>query len=232
LQIISVKNDTASLVIHPPWNATNAVYDLLYCTNLLPPIAWQWILRSQVGFTNLIVPNATAPRGFYALAAPSDVNANSSAGTNFWLTFNYMVGFEKPHFSLYISSLLASTGTVTIPLLGFTNAFALAPGTMTNIAISSAIIIPNFNAIGTNGIQIIASQPVSVHAFDFDTNAASMAFNVFPTSLLGTNYCVMSYPAYFTAQSLFAIVATADDTVVNIVPPRPPVFRASPTLSM
>src|ERR1017187_6051517 len=56
LQMVAVTNHTASMVVHPPWNMTN-VYDLFYTTNLLPPINWQWLLRSEAGETNLIVPN-------------------------------------------------------------------------------------------------------------------------------------------------------------------------------
>jgi hypothetical protein len=33
LQMVCVTNQTANLIIHPPWNVTNGVYDLWYCTN-------------------------------------------------------------------------------------------------------------------------------------------------------------------------------------------------------
>jgi len=61
---MSVSNATASLVIHPPWNVTNGVYDLLYCTNLAPPILWQWLLRTEPGQMNLTVANVAIPQGF------------------------------------------------------------------------------------------------------------------------------------------------------------------------
>jgi hypothetical protein len=66
LQMLSVTNGTADIAIYPPWDVTNGVYDLLYCTNLLPPINWQWLLRTDPGQTNVLVPNATDIQGFYS----------------------------------------------------------------------------------------------------------------------------------------------------------------------
>ena len=115
LQIIAVTNHTASLVIHPPWNVTNEVYDLLYCTNLVPPIAWQWLLRSDPGQTNLIVPNATDAQGFYRLGPPNDLTANDSLGTNFWVAFCGLYENNNNKLSLSISSPVGATGTVITP---------------------------------------------------------------------------------------------------------------------
>ena len=69
----------------------------------------------------------------------------------------------------------------------------------------------------TNGINIIASQPVSVYGFNYQS-AESAAFTCYPTPLLGTRYCLMARPSYVGHHSEFAIVATADDTTVNITP--------------
>jgi hypothetical protein len=46
LQILSATNDTANLVIHPPWDNAGDAYDLLYTTNLSPPVNWSWTLRT------------------------------------------------------------------------------------------------------------------------------------------------------------------------------------------
>jgi hypothetical protein len=117
LQIIGVTNTTAYLWIHQPWNVTNGVYDLLYCTNITAPIAWQWVLRTDPGQTNLVVSNAVDGVGLYALGTPNDLFANDSLGTNFWLTFMGM-NTDDPegnNFSLSISSPVGATGTVSIP---------------------------------------------------------------------------------------------------------------------
>ncbi len=107
------------LIIHLPWNMPNGVYDLLYCTNLAPDPVWQRLLRTQPGQTNLLVPNATDPQGFYRLGPPSDLAADNSLGTDFWLAFLPMVEESRTNApSLYLSSPVGSTGTVTVS--GFT----------------------------------------------------------------------------------------------------------------
>ena len=220
LEIIAVTNHTASLVIHPPWNVTNGVYDLYYTTNLAPPISWRWLLRSNPGQTNLIVPNAIDAQGFYRLGPPNDLVANDSLGTNFWLAFfNMASGDGANDLSLYISSPVGATGTVTIPGLGITNTFSVAAGAVTNMDIDPGIMIVDYDLVETNGIQIITSHPVSVYAVDYDQYLSS-AFTCYPTTFLGTNYCVMARTGIDPTglPSQFAIVATADGTTVTITP--------------
>ncbi len=163
--MVSVTNETASMVIHPPWNVTNGVYDLLYCTNLDAPISWQWLLRSDPGQTILTAGNATDGQGFYRLSSPNDLMANDSLGTNFWVAFYQMDSTDGSNkLSFYISSPVGATGTVIIPGLGFTNAFSVAAGAATNVNVPFDAMMMNYNAVGMNGIQIAASQPVSVYA--------------------------------------------------------------------
>lgn len=226
LQMITVTNSTASMVIHPPWNVTNGVYDLYYSTNVILPFAsWQWLLRTDAGQTNLIVPNATDADGFYRLGPPDDLTANDSEGTNFWLAFCGLP--YGGNLSLSISSPVGATGTVTIPGLGITNTFSVAAGGMTNIIIPLAALLGDsaqdyvdYNVVATNGIHVTASQPVSVYGLDYDQYATA-AFTGYPTTLLGTNYCILSHAAeddFGGGLSEFAIVATASNTTVKIMP--------------
>ena len=70
LSITLVTNGISYLEIHPPWNVDvdNTNWDLFYTTNLTIPFSnWWWILTTDIGQTNLIVPNATDAEGFYAL---------------------------------------------------------------------------------------------------------------------------------------------------------------------
>jgi hypothetical protein len=218
---MSLSNATAHLVIHPPWNVTNGLYDLLYCTNLAPPISWQWLLRTDPGQTNLPAVSAPSPQGFYRLGLPNDLTATSSLGTNFWLAFFNMYPSYGPNLSLYISSPVGAAGTVTIPGLGITNAFSVAAGAVTNIDLDPSVMMADYDVVETNGIHVAATQPVSVVALNYDL-WVSAAFNCFPAPLLGTNYCVMaratSIYGYDGCYSQFAIVATADNTTVSITP--------------
>jgi hypothetical protein len=155
LQILSVTNQRAKLVIHSPSNVTNNAYDLIYCTNLLPPVAWQWLLRTSPGETNLVVTNVFDPQGFYALGVPNDIIASDSLGTNFWVMFYSL--YAAAGMSLYISSEIGATGSVTIPGLGFTNNFTILAGTVTNISIPTTAMSTNYDGVENNGINIVTT---------------------------------------------------------------------------
>ncbi|MGA2801004.1 MAG: hypothetical protein ABSE97_01315 [Verrucomicrobiota bacterium] len=69
-------NTTASLVINPPWNVTNGVYDLFYTTNLTPPSTWVWVTRCAPGQTNLTVTGLGDPQGFFILGLTNDADGD------------------------------------------------------------------------------------------------------------------------------------------------------------
>ncbi len=210
LQIITVTNHTAALVIHPPWNVTNGVYDLFFTTNLEPPASWQWVMRTAPGQTNLAPTNATGADGFYKIEL-----ITPSAGTDFWVAFAACWGDDN--LRLYVSSQVTSSGTVSSAELGFTNSFSLTPGTVTNIALPDDAMITSYDTVTAKGIHITASQPVSVYGLNY-YNTASAAFTGYPTPMLGTNYCVMARPSDASGVSLFAILGTASNTTVTIMP--------------
>jgi hypothetical protein len=215
LQIIAVTNGTANLVIHPPEDMMNGVYDLQYSTNLTLPETWQWLLRSNPRETNLMVSNATDAQGFYRLSAPNDGIANDSLGTNFWIAFNTVEDQNLGVPSVCVSSAVETSGTLTIPGLGFTNTFHIAAGASTNMVIPNPFMTA-YDQIGNYGIHINTSQPVSVYAM-FYLQYDSFAFTCYPTPLLGTNYCIMGSPQFYIG-SEFGIVATSDNTTVTITP--------------
>jgi IgGFc binding protein len=156
--------------------------------------------------------NATDVLGFYQLGPPNDLAANDSLGTIFWTSFFDLNHDALDHLFLYISSPVGATRTVTIPDLEITNRFSVAAGTNTLVDFSYTLLDPV-------GIEITASQPVSVYGFayrpTFDPGQAATAFTAYPAPLLGTNYCLMSYPTPRGA-SVFGILATEDNTTVTI----------------
>ena len=214
----AVSGTTNTMVIHAPAGFTNGVYNLLYTTNLSPPISWRWLMTTAPGQTNLTVTNATDPQRFYGLGG-----TNSSAGTDFWVAFCNVSEYEyynNFNFSLYISSPVAASGTVSVPGLGITSNFTLAPGAVTNISLRQDAIMTNYAVITTNGVHITSSAPVSVYPVSY-VEQASSAFTGYPTAMLGTNYCLLALPSNDGGcASQFAIVATADDTTVTVTPTR------------
>ena len=113
LQITGTTNlggvPAALLVVHAPWNWTNAVFDLQY-TPGLTPASWQHVLRTEPGQTNLVAPNAFGPKGFYRLAPANDLQGPTSLGTDFWINFPMMYRAEL---YLYMAGPGAATGTVS-----------------------------------------------------------------------------------------------------------------------
>jgi IgGFc binding protein len=188
LQIVSVTNSTANLVIHPPWNVTNGVYDLYYCTNLISPITWQWLLRTPPGQTNLDVANAADAQGFYRLGFPNDLTATDSVGTNFWGAFFYMLN-SSPSLSLYISGPVGATGTVNFP--GFTyNGPVMIVTNCGDAGLNGTYVLTNLTAQeqvdwqnngldatdvgyvnGTNWVDFFTNNGKIAVIFGYDTNA-------------------------------------------------------------
>jgi IgGFc binding protein len=96
----------------------------------------------------------------------------------------------------------------------FNQPFSLAAGTLTNVVIPYMAMLADYDMVETNGIHVTASQPVSVYGFMY-LYVSSEAFTAYPTTFLGTNYCVLARPATGTDgdYSQLAIVATTNTTV-------------------
>jgi IgGFc binding protein len=222
LEMAGMSNSTAFLTIHEPWTVTNGVYDLYYTTNLSAPASWSWLMRSFAGVTNLAVNNATNAQGYYRLGPLNDPMGNDSLGTNFWLAFFSMDPTEESltnrQARLYISSPVGASGTVTFPQLGITNTFTVAAGAVTNVSLPANAVLRSywFMEVESNGIHVVSSQPVSVYGL-FYSPFASAAFTGYPTTLLGTNYCLLARPAItYDGDSQGAVVATEDNTTLNV----------------
>jgi hypothetical protein len=70
-------NWTAGFTIFPPWNDTNQTWDLLYTTNLDPPIDWSFLMRCIN--TNVVVSNLNSPQEFFIL---THTNGDLTVSTN------------------------------------------------------------------------------------------------------------------------------------------------------
>jgi IgGFc binding protein len=116
-----------------------------------------------------------------------------------------------------------SPPTTLCPQIAFNQPFSVAAGGITNMALPPQAMMTINDSIGTNGIHVVASQPVSVYAVNYYP-ASSAAFTAYPTSMLGTNYCVMSRASVdnqfsdLPNYSQLAVVATVDNTTVTIIP--------------
>ena len=70
LQLNSVTDNTASLVIYVPTTATNNILDLFFTTNLEAHSPWSRVMRCQPGQTNPVMTNLPSTQGFFMVSGP------------------------------------------------------------------------------------------------------------------------------------------------------------------
>ena len=158
----------------------------------------------------------------------------STQGKEFWLAF--MHNGYKDHIlggwittQVLISAKRDCTGTVTNPLTGWETEFSVRANNITTVEIPEAQGYHN----GTNnetvsncGIRIMANDTISVYC----TNIAYVSFDAsfaLPVESLGDDYIIQCYDQSRTGSndyvssnetSAFLIVATEDDTEIDITP--------------
>lgn len=146
------------------------------------------------------------------------VRAQSSEGRDFWFTF---LQHRDPDNSLValISAREATSGTLTIPGSGWQRAFTVGANEVAQIELPRAAETLGSEVVRNTGVRLVSDRPVSLYIHQF-FRSRSEASLVLPTAVLGTEYRVMAYTGRSTSQqeypSAFVVVATEDDTEVNI----------------
>jgi gliding motility-associated-like protein len=143
----------------------------------------------------------------------------NTKGVDFW--FGFMENLTNSGLSLdvYISSEYATSGTIDIPLSGWSTTFTVVPGTATKVILPITYMASGSEVIAKEGIHLVSNDTVSVFAMNY-RSASFDAAMVMPMGSIGDEYMVISYEGYSTSSypSQFLIVATADNTVVEITP--------------
>ena len=144
-----------------------------------------------------------------------------SMGTEFWLGFlqNY-TGAQR--LDIFISGQVNTSGTVTMPLVGWSQPFTVTANQTTTVTIPVALAEHTTSEVIENkSILIQTNDTVAVFAINFQSFTADGS-QVFPIQSLGTEYRVQSYkglgsfsPGY---SSELLVVSTKDDTQVEITP--------------
>jgi IgGFc binding protein len=157
------------------------------------------------------------PTSYVANPEPS----RDSQGVEFWLALPGNWHQFPPKLldvSLLITANLSTSGTVSIPGLGFSAPFAVMPGAATRVALPSAAALGSSDVVETKGIHLVALNNVSVYGLNRAPTSTD-AYLGLPTQSLGTEYLVLAYQNFSSLTgSQFAIVATADATSVSIIP--------------
>lgn len=140
----------------------------------------------------------------------------STTGTDFWLSFHENFGPADP--ILYITSGQGSSGTVTVPGIGWSHNFNVGANQSVKIELPQAVIITQNNQVLNMGIKVTATSPVAVYAAN-ERSASSDATLVFPIPRLGDNYRVNAYtPLNASNPSQFVVVGVENNTTIEIVP--------------
>jgi len=141
----------------------------------------------------------------------------STKGKDFWMGFmqNYN---STADLSIYVTSTLATSGTVTIPGLSWSQAFSVAANSTSMISIPmSAMAVAN-GSVENVGIRIQANDTVSVFALNYQAYTADAAV-IFPVGSLDREYrvqTIVGWPGEWGVE--YMVVATADNTTIQITP--------------
>ncbi|MBL8001739.1 MAG: gliding motility-associated C-terminal domain-containing protein [Flavobacteriales bacterium] len=142
-------------------------------------------------------------------------------GKEFWVGYmqNYGGGGNQ-HIDLFISSYVNTTGTVEMPLLGFTQNFVVAANTVTTVTLPITAVHQGSEVVDNKSFLVRTADTVAVYALNFE-DATADAASVLPINSLGTQYRVHCYYGLNGLSGLsseFLIVATKDGTQVEITP--------------
>ena len=123
----------------------------------------------------------------------------SNKGKDFWVGYGYhqvMTAGNQQEMVLYFAADQTSNVTVTIPALGYMQAYVVAAGTVVTSA-----VIPKANpqdarlqTEGTHdkGIHIVSDKPIVAYAHIYN-QSVSGATILYPTNTLGKEYYSVNY---------------------------------------
>ncbi|MBX2972462.1 MAG: gliding motility-associated C-terminal domain-containing protein [Flavobacteriales bacterium] len=141
-------------------------------------------------------------------------------GTRFWTGF-MQNGFGAQTLKLQIIGRNATTGTVSMPLTGWSTSFSVAANGVTVIDIPTSAENTGSGTIAPKGILIQTADSVNVIATSLQ-NFTHEASQVLPDAALGNRYRVDAYQGLPNFNNLhkseLLVVATQDGTQVRITP--------------
>ena len=143
----------------------------------------------------------------------------SSKGTDHWL------GFLRNNdgvlrLTLFLSADQDASGTVSLPLQGWSQDFTIAADAVTLVELPVEAMHTSSEVVENKGVHVTSDVPISVFAESYQ-HATEEASLIYPLPSLGTEYRVMAYagfPELDPYASELLIVATENATEVEITP--------------
>lgn len=163
----------------------------------------------------------------------------STQGKDFWLSYMHNGYYDRDNklggtMQVILSAKRATSGTISNPRNNYTQNFSLQPNTPQTITIGNNYCYHDSNNYETpsdKGIHIVANDTISVYCANIAIYSFDASF-VLPTESLGSDYIIqcaqqssmddLSDQYKVNNQtSAFLIVATEDNTTINITPTVP-----------
>jgi gliding motility-associated-like protein len=141
---------------------------------------------------------------------------NNMAGKEFWLGFLNSY-YSETELIIQITSEHFTSGTVSIPLQNWDTAFSVSPGNVATIYLPLNIQNNVSEVVANNGVYISAKNNISVVAGNHATFSTDASV-ILPIEMLKTDYFGIAYTAYGTSPSDLLIVATHNNTTIEITP--------------
>jgi len=122
------------------------------------------------------------------------MNAQSTVGTDFWVTFLPNHDGSEVNLSLIAAGSTPCSGTITNPYTNWSTEFEVSVGatTIINIPLSQAYSHNVSDSIADIGLHVVTTDSISLYASNFKAYTFDVT-DVLPTSSLGTNYIVQTY---------------------------------------
>lgn len=150
----------------------------------------------------------------------------SNKGTDFWVGYgNHVRGYQVSNnaspqqMSLYITSDVNTNGIIDIPGIGYTQQFSVGANAVTEVVIPQSAYLYDEGKYNL-GIHVTAENPVVVYAHIYASNVSGATL-VLPTKTLGKAYYSVNYTQQSNesnSYSFFFVIATEDNTIVEITP--------------
>ncbi|WP_439882125.1 PKD domain-containing protein [Pontibacter sp. MBLB2868] len=148
----------------------------------------------------------------------------SNKGKDFWLAYPAHLSELRSQMSLYITSTVPTSGTITIPGQNYTANFTVTANMVTVVSVPHLAYIASSEVIENKGLHVTTKDPVIVFSHIYAQNQSGSTLAL-PTPTLGREYYIMSHsdanrsinspiPPY----SEFTVIALENNTTIQITP--------------
>lgn len=152
--------------------------------------------------------------------------AQISKGKNFW--FGLMQNYAAPDpysdtVACYITTDIPTTGTISVPLLGWSQTFSATPGVSTRIILPITTVVDDQSDVVTSqGIHVVSNECISVFAYNGGPATADASI-VYPINSIGSDYIINTYQEVSTGTAYngpteLMVVGNFNGTTISITP--------------